>query len=76
MRPTSLALGLALAAALACGRDSEPAARNAVLICLDTVRADLFELAQTLEPPAARARWESAASLMRAQTTSADCSIL
>ena len=63
-----------LAAALACGGcgrgDPSPAARNAVLICLDTVRADLFELAQAHDTPAARAHWERAASLVRAQSTS------
>jgi arylsulfatase A-like enzyme len=70
--PFSLGLGLALAALLGCGceRESSPAARNAVLICLDTVRADLFELARAHDTPAGRAHWERAASLARAQSTS------
>jgi len=73
-RPTlRIALGTTLAAALVCGcgrSASEPAARNAVLICLDTVRADSFELAQAQETPGARAHWERAASLTRAQSVS------
>lgn len=66
-------LGTTLAASLliGCGRAaSEPAARNAVLICLDTVRADSFERAETQETPDARRRWERAASLARAQSVS------